>query len=107
MQVIWLKNDNCLLAMRAAGAIVECMISIFPPLIPDFPALWLKSPRITGDNRYTMNQKVRTKREQLNNIDSSYTMYGENKKRFGVLATMRKQEVICNGQYQSLHDREE
>lgn len=54
-----------------------------------------------------MNQKVRTKREQLNNIDSSYTMYGENKKRFGVLATMRKQEVICNGQYQSLHDREE
>ena len=54
-----------------------------------------------------MNQKVRTKREQLNNIDSSYTMYGENKKHFGVLATMRKQEVICNGQYQSLHDREE
>lgn len=54
-----------------------------------------------------MNQKVRTKREQLNNIDSSYTMDGENKKHFGVLATMRKQEVICNGQYQSLHDREE
>ena len=54
-----------------------------------------------------MNQKVRTKREQLNNIDSSYTMDGENKKHFGVLATMRKQEVISNGQYQSLHDREE
>ena len=31
--------------MRAAGAIVECMISIFPPLTPDFPALWLKSLR--------------------------------------------------------------
>lgn len=45
MQLIWLKNDNCLLAMRAAGAIVECMISIFPPLTPDFPALWLKSLR--------------------------------------------------------------
>lgn len=54
-----------------------------------------------------MNQNVRTKREQLNNIDSSYMMDGENKKHFGVLATMRKQGVICNGQYQSLHDREE
>lgn len=43
VRVLWLKNDNCLLAMRAAGAIVECMISIFPPLTPDFPALWLKS----------------------------------------------------------------
>ena len=43
MRVLWLKNDNCLLEMRAAGAIVECMISIFPPLTPDFPALWLKS----------------------------------------------------------------
>ena len=43
VRVLWLKNDNCLLAMRIAAAIVECMISIFPPLTPDFPALWLKS----------------------------------------------------------------
>ena len=45
MRVIWLKNDNCLLTMRVAGAIVEFMISSFPPLTPDFPALWLKSLR--------------------------------------------------------------
>lgn len=37
MQVIWLKNDNCLLAMRIAAAIAECMISSFPPLTPRYP----------------------------------------------------------------------
>lgn len=37
VRVLWLKNDNCLLAMRAAGAIAECMISIFPPLTPRYP----------------------------------------------------------------------
>lgn len=36
MQVIWLKNDNCLLAMRVAVAIVECVISSFPPFTSHF-----------------------------------------------------------------------